>query len=247
MQWVGPRHISGDDGCLYDTVADTLSGLGWTALTMVRGRHQRGDDPGVLRSTVLHLGADARRWAQWVLADEPFLLGGLPIGWQVSARASAEGMAHWAAYFTREVPGEAVSAFLLALDATEQPTATLGGPDLVVSATTANGWIPDADEPAAAADPMYVSHLSLGEVPPLIQDGDPRSAVPEADGPGLQGWQAWSEPTAGGPYLWAASFSSSVPHDLVAAFAAALSSTAPVLRRRLPESTRDRLLRAPAG
>lgn len=49
------------------------------------------------------------------------------------------------------------------------------------------------------------------------------------------------------PYVWAASFGASVPHDLVAAFAASLSSTAPVLRRVRPESTRDRLLRAPAG
>ncbi|WP_308405884.1 DUF317 domain-containing protein [Streptomyces tardus] len=84
-------------------------------------------------------------------------------------------------------------------------------------------------------------------MPPLIQDGDPRSAVPEADEPGLQGWRAWSASTAGGPDLWAASFISGVPHDLVPAFAAALSSTAPVLRRRLPERTRDRLLRAPVG
>ncbi|KIZ15883.1 hypothetical protein SNA_21675 [Streptomyces natalensis ATCC 27448] len=51
----------------------------------------------------------------------------------------------------------------------------------------------------------------------------------------------------GAPCLWAASFGASVPHDLVAVFAGALSSTAPVLRRVLPESTRDRLLRAPAG
>ncbi|MGQ4441634.1 DUF317 domain-containing protein, partial [Streptomyces violaceoruber] len=45
---------------------------------------------------------------------------------------------------------------------------------------------------------------------------------------------------------WAVSFGASVPHDLVAAFAASLSSTAPVLRRVLPEATRERLLRAPA-
>ncbi|MBO0918369.1 hypothetical protein J1C73_29920 [Streptomyces laculatispora] len=32
----------------------------------------------------------------------------------------------------------------------------------------------------------------------------------------------------------------------VAAFAASLSSTAPVLRRVLPEATQERLLRAPA-
>lgn len=48
-------------------------------------------------------------------------------------------------------------------------------------------------------------------------------------------------------YLWAESFSADVPHDLVAAFAASLSSSAPVLCRMLLESTKDRLLRAPAG
>lgn len=43
-----------------------------------------------------------------------------------------------------------------------------------------------------------------------------------------------------------ASFAAGVPHDLVAAFAASLTSTAPVLRRALPEATQERLLRAPA-
>jgi Domain of unknown function (DUF317) len=46
---------------------------------------------------------------------------------------------------------------------------------------------------------------------------------------------------------WAASFGSSVPHDLVAAFTRSVRSTAPVLRRTLPESTKDRLLRALAS
>ncbi|WP_407077459.1 hypothetical protein [Streptomyces sp. SCSIO 30461] len=45
------------------------------------------------------------------------------------------------------------------------------------------------------------------------------------------------------PGLRAASFSAGVPHDLVAAFAHSLGSTAPVLRRVLPESTRDQLYR----
>jgi hypothetical protein len=57
---------------------------------------------------------------------------------------------------------------------------------------------------------------------------------------------AWAEPALGASCLWAVSFGSSVPHDLVAVFAASLSSTAPVLRRVLPEATRDRLLRVPA-
>ncbi len=250
--WVGPRHLAGDDGRLYDTVADTLAGLGWTSLTIVRGRREpdeADEDRQVLRSTVLHISPDTLRWAQWVLADEPFHLGELPIAWQVSARADTSSpLAAWSAYFTPDVPGEVLVDFLVALDARDQPAVPLAGPDLVLDAVTAHGWLCDIDQPQAGAmDPTFTSHLSLGEVAPLIQDADPRALTTEADEAGLSGWQAWAEPTLGAPCLWAVSFGASTPHDLVAAFAASLSSTAPVLRRVLPEATRERLLRAPAG
>lgn len=137
--------------------------------------------------------------------------------------------------------------FLVALDARDAPVAPLAGSGLVLDAVTAHGWLRDIDQPhAAATDPTFTSHISLGEVPPLIQDADPRVLTAAADEAGPVGWQAWAEPSLGAPCLWAASFGCSVPHDLVAAFAAALSSTAPVLRRVLPEATRERLLRAPA-
>lgn len=250
--WVGPRHLAGDDGRLYDAVADTLAGLGWTSLTIVRGRQEMDEAPEdrqVLRSTVLHISPDTLRWAQWVLADEPFHLGELPIAWQVSARADMSSpLAQWSAYFTPDVPGEVLVDFLVALDARDQPAVPLGGAELVLDAVTAHGWLRDIDQPGAGAmDPTFTSHVSLGEVPPLIQDADPRALVAEADEAGPGGWQAWAEPVLGAPCLWAASFGASVPHDLVAVFAGALSSTAPVLRRVLPESTRDRLLRAPAS
>ncbi|WP_443052402.1 DUF317 domain-containing protein [Streptomyces sp. JV176] len=250
--WVGPRHLAGDDGCLYDTVADTLAGLGWTSLAIVRGRQEPGEAPQdrrVLRSTVLHISPDTLRWAQWALADEPFHLGDLPIAWQVSARADTHSpLAQWSAYFTPDIPGEALADFLVALDARDQPTVPLGGPELVLNAVSAHGWIRDIDRPhTGAADPTFASYLSLGDVPPLIQDADPRALTAAADEAGPAGWQAWADPGLGAPYLWAASFGASVPDDLVAAFAASLSSTAPVLRRMLPESTRDRLLRVPAG
>ena len=45
--WVGPRHLAGDDGRLYDAIADTLAGLGWTSLTIVRGRHEPDEEPEV--------------------------------------------------------------------------------------------------------------------------------------------------------------------------------------------------------
>lgn len=233
-------------------VADTLAGLGWTSLTIVRGRHEPDEAPEdrqVLRSTVLHISPDALRWAQWVFADEPFTLGELPVAWQVSARSEASSpLAQWSAYFTRDVPGEAVVDFLVALDASERPAVPLAGSELVLDAVSAHGWFRDIDQRhAAATDPTFTSHISLGEVPHLIQDADPRVLVAEADDAGAAGWQAWSEPRLGASWLWAASFAASVPHDLVAAFAASLSSTAPVLRRVLPEATQERLLRAPAS
>ncbi|RMB83463.1 DUF317 domain-containing protein [Streptomyces shenzhenensis] len=68
----------------------------------------------------------------------------------------------------------------------------------------------------------------------------------ELEEQGPSGWQTWAEPVPGS-YVWAVSFSPSVPQDLVAVFAASLSSAAPVRRRLLPESKRNLLLRAPAG
>lgn len=249
--WVGPRHLAGDDGRLYDTVADALSGIGWTNLALVRGRKQPGEEPQdqeVLRSTVLHISPDGLRWAQWALADEPVLLGQLLIAWQISARADTSSpLAQWSAYFTQGVPGEALTDFLLALDAHNQPTATYAGPQRVLDAATAHGWQRASDRPhTAAADPSYTGHFALSEMPPLIQDADPRALTTEGDQTRPAGWQAWAQPTPGGHCLWAASFSHGVPHDLVATFAASLTTSTPVLRRVLPDSTQDRLLRAPA-
>lgn len=249
--WVSPRHLAGDDGRLCDVVADSLAGLGWTSLTAVRGRRDFDElgDHHVVRSTVLHISPDALRWAQWVLADEPFHLGGLPVAWQVSARSdTTSSLADWSAYFTPGVPGEAITDFLLALDQCSQPTTLYDGPELVLATAAGNGWLRDADQPhAAAMHPTFTARLSFSEVPPLIQDADPSALTAEGDGQVAMGWQAWAEPAMETPYLWAASFSASVPHRLVAAFASSLSSTAPVLRRVLPESTRDQILCAPAN
>lgn len=94
---------------------------------------------------------------------------------------------------------------------------------------------------------MFTTCVSLGEVPPLIQDGDPRALTLAAEETGPAGWQAWAEPALGAPYLWSASFSAGVPRDPVGVFATSLSSTAPVRRRVVPESTLDLLLLAPAS
>ncbi|WP_241691586.1 DUF317 domain-containing protein [Streptomyces sp. GZWMJZ-114] len=246
--WAGPRHLAGDDQSLYDIVADTLAGLGWTALTIVRGRQEPDDDTErgeLLRSTVLHVSPDGLRWAQWGLADQPFLLGEVPIAWQVSARAENGGSADWSAYFTSGLPGEAVTDFVVALDAHDRPATRHGDPEAVLDAVTAHGWRRDATH-HGAADPTYASYIEYCEVPPFIQDGDPYTLTVGPDDLGPLGWQAWCDPGVGTPYLWAASFSASAPDDLVAVFAASLSSTRPVLRRNLPESTRAHLLLAPA-
>ncbi|MFC8076239.1 DUF317 domain-containing protein [Streptomyces sp. NPDC057307] len=232
-------------------VADALTGLGWTNLMVVRGRRvpdEASEDREVLRSTVLNISRDTLRWAQWVLADEPFLLGELPVAWQVSARTDVSSpLAAWSAYFTPGVPGEVLGDFLAALNNRHQPTAGSTGPELVLDTLTTRGWLRDIDHPRfGAVDRMFTTYVSLGEVPPLIQDGDPRPLTLAPDETGPAGWQAWAEPALGAPYLWAASFSAGVPHDLVAAFAASLASSAPVLRRVLPKSTKDRILRAPA-
>ena len=104
----------------------------------------------------------------------------------------------------------------------------------MLSALTARGMVRDVDRPqSTASDTGFCTRVSLEIVPPLIQDADPR--------PDLMGWQAWAEPVLGAPYLWCASFSASVPHDLVAAFAFSLASPAPVSRRTLSRIARERL------
>jgi hypothetical protein len=226
VYWVTPRHLAGDDGLLADQVSATLTGASWRSWPTAR-------------STLLHLSLDELRGAEWVLASDPIQLGGLPVAWQVSARPhAASAMTEWNAYFTTGVPHEALADFLLALDARPDPAVGFGGPEAVLAALTAQGWIRDIDHPeTTAADAGSTSSFTLCLLPPLIQDADPR--------PELVGWQAWAEPVLGAPYLWCATFSASVPHDLVAAFASSLASPVPVLRRVLPESAEGRITLSP--
>lgn len=110
---------------------------------------------------------------------------------------------------------------------------------MVFEALTALGWARDVDRPETTVwDPGLSAGFTWSLLPPGIQDADPR--------PDLMGWQAWAEPVLGEPFLWTATFSASVPHDLVAAFAASLASPAPVLRRNLPDGIQDRLIVTPA-
>lgn len=222
MCWVTPRHLAGDDGELAEQIGGTLTGLGWRMWP-------------TSRHTLLYVSPDELLGVEWILASHPFELGGLPIALQLSARTHAtSAMTEWNAYFTTGVPYEALSDLLTALDDRAIPDSAITGPDVVLTALTARGWIRDVDRPrTTATDPGFSSSVSLEIVPPLIQDADPR--------PELLGWQAWAEPVLGAPYLWCASFSASVPHDLVAAFAASLASPAPVPRRRLPKSAEGRL------
>lgn len=222
VYWVTPRHLAGDDGLLAERIGDTLDGLGWSMWP-------------TSRHTLLYVSPDGLRGAEWILAAYPFELGGLPVAWQLSARAHASSVVmEWNAYFTPGVPYEALADLFVALDAREAPDVGFEGPDTVLNALSARGWVRDVDRPhTTAMDPGFSACVSLGLLPPLIEGADPR--------PDQVGWQAWADPVLGAPYLWCASFSAGVPHDLVAAFASSLASPVPVPRRTLPADLEGRL------
>ncbi|KOT76383.1 SPDY domain containing protein [Streptomyces rimosus subsp. pseudoverticillatus] len=222
VYWVVPRHLAGDDGALAQQASATLTAAGWSCWTTAR-------------RTLVYVSPDALRGAEWVLPDVPLLLADLPVAWQVSARAVPDqARMAWTAYFTTGTPPEAISAFALALDARPDPADGFDGPNHVMAALTAQGWRPDVDHSETTAwDARLTCCFTLCALPELIEDQDPRE--------GLAGWQAWAEPAVGQPPLWGATFSHSTPHDLVSAFAAALASPAPVMRRVLPEAAADQL------
>ncbi|WUH95684.1 DUF317 domain-containing protein [Streptomyces sp. NBC_00433] len=167
--------------------------------------------------------------AEWVLPDQPMLLGDLPVAWRVTARSAPDRRrVSWNAYLTTGLPGEAVTGLTLAADASPDPTGRWHSPDLVIDELLAAGWSPDLAYPDSTMwDPHLVACLTLRTLPDGIWDEDPT--------PHLPGWQAWAEPQAGAPYLWCAAFSHSTPHDLVAAFAAALTDPRPVTRHCPPD------------
>lgn len=219
---VAPRHLAGDDEALAEKVGDALVGLGWRMWPTAR-------------STLLYVSPDGLCAAEWVLAAYPFELGGLPVAWQLSRRLhDADAMTEWNAYFTSGVPYEVLIDLLVALDTGSPLDSRREGHETVLNALSARGWFRDADRPRTAAmDPEFSASVSLELQPALIQDADPR--------PDQVGWQAWAEPVIGAQYLWCASFSASVPHELVAAFASSLASPMPVRRRTLPASAEGRL------
>ncbi|WEH16427.1 DUF317 domain-containing protein [Streptomyces sp. VNUA24] len=221
VYWVSPRHLAGDDGALAERIGDTLASLDWHMWP-------------TSRSTLLYVSPNGLYGAEWVLAAYPFELGGLPVAWQLSARSRATSvMAEWNAYFTVGTPYEALADLLVEIGACT-PDVGFEGPETVLDALCARGWMRDVDRPrTTAVEPGFCSSVSLEMLPPLIEDADPR--------PDLVGWQAWAEPVLGAPYLWCASFSASVPHGVVAAFASSLASPVPVPRRTVPESAAGRL------
>lgn len=219
-----------------------LTEAGWTSLTLVRGRREP-DEPvearQVVRSTVLYIAPNALAWAQWVLPDEPLLLGDLPIAWTVSARATPSGLAQWTAYFTPGIQPEALTDFLLALHERPDPAYGYAGPHVVLDTLTDRGWVRDIDTATAICDPLLATSFALTLLPEDgIQDSDPHTLDPSTE---ATGWQAWCQPDINDGYLWAATFSASTPHDLIAAFADSLASPRPVLRHTLPDSTAEQL------
>ncbi|MFF8509840.1 DUF317 domain-containing protein [Streptomyces sp. NPDC015492] len=213
--WVTPRHLAGDDDALADQVGAALAAAGWRMWPTAR-------------DTLLYMSPNGLCGAEWTRAACSFELGDLPVAWQMSARSHpGSALPEWNAYFTAGVPHEALTDFLLALDVRAEPAFSFDGPEIVLAAVCAQGWVRDIDRPhIAALAPGLSAGISLEEVPPLVRDADPR--------PGRFGWQAWAEPSVGDPYLWCATFSGSTPHDLVAIFAASLASPHPVPRSCLP-------------
>lgn len=208
---------------LAERVGDALTDMGWRMWP-------------TSRHTLLYVSPDELVGAEWIRASYPFELGGLPVAWQLSARAYREGMTEWNAYFTAGIPHETLVDLLVAVDAREELVDGLTEPGLVLATLRARGWALDVDRPWTTVHaPGLSGSVSLEMMPPLIEDADPRE---------LMGWQAWAEPVLGAPYLWCATFSPSVPDDLVAVFAASLASPVPVPRRlrTLPQSAEGRLV-----
>ena len=137
--WVTPRHLAGDDGALAERIGETLEGLGWRMWP-------------TSRNTLLYVSPDGLCGAEWILAAYPFELGGLPVAWQLSARPHAASvMTEWNAYFTTGVPYEALADLLVALDTREAPDTGFEGPETVLNALGARGWIRDVDRPRTTA------------------------------------------------------------------------------------------------
>jgi hypothetical protein len=73
---------------LAERVDETLSGLRWRM--WLTSRH-----------TLLYVSPDELCGVVWILANDPFELGGLPLALQLSARShAASGRSEWKAYFT---------------------------------------------------------------------------------------------------------------------------------------------------
>lgn len=157
MYWVTPRHLAGDDGALAERIGDTLAGLGWRMWP-------------TSRHTLLYVSPDELRGAEWILAAYPFELGGLPVAWQLSARADAtSAVPAWNAYFTAGVPYEALADFLVAIDTREAPDVGSEPPGTVLNSLSARGWLRDVDRPrTTATDPGFSCSVSLEMLPPLL-------------------------------------------------------------------------------
>ncbi|WP_405496303.1 DUF317 domain-containing protein [Streptomyces sp. NBC_00096] len=226
--WVSPRHLAGDDGELAERVGDELVGAGWSYWVTAR-------------RTLFYASPDQLRCAEWVMADPLTTeLADLPVAWEISAREdSSRATVNWTAYFTRGVPYEAVATFALAVADRTEPAWGFDGPEAVPEMLVPGGWQGDVDDPNFTLwDDSFTACMTRAPLPGGIHDQDPR--------PDMPGWQAWSQPEVAGPYLWVAAFSTSTPHELVAAFAAGLVGEAPVPRRVLPASSRARLTIRPS-
>ncbi|WMX47041.1 DUF317 domain-containing protein [Streptomyces roseicoloratus] len=133
-----------------------------SVVNRLRGRHRPCDSatPFEIRPNGL-CGAERTRVAC------SFELGDLPVAWQISAQSHPGGtLPEWNAYFTVGVPHEALTDLLLALDARTVPAFSFDGPEIVLAAVCAQGWVRDIDRPhIAALAPGLSAGISLEEVP----------------------------------------------------------------------------------
>ncbi|MER8235670.1 DUF317 domain-containing protein [Streptomyces sp. NPDC094049] len=107
--WVAPRHLAGDDDALADQVGAALAAAGWRMWPTAR-------------DTLLYTSPNGLCGAEWMRAACSFERGDLPVAWQISARSHPDsGLPEWNAYLTAGVPHEALTDFLLALDAHTEP------------------------------------------------------------------------------------------------------------------------------
>ncbi|MGH1552283.1 hypothetical protein ACRAWF_09555 [Streptomyces sp. L7] len=226
---------------------DATNALGWTSLTILRGR-RGARQPEDRRFCVPPFCTSARTpcaGPSGSSADEPFYLG---VAGRLARRAS--GHSQSARPVVRilhpDVPGEVIVDFLFALDARDTRRAVRGARAAGPRRRHRARRLRDDQPEAGAIDPtFFMPHPRRGADPHPGRRPAPPGTRCGRGGTGRMAGVGGAGVRRAVP-VRAASFNARVPHDLVAAFVPQL----PPLRScagAAGEHTRDRLLRVPAG